>query len=68
MSIFDDPMHPYTQALWRSIPIGRRCLEKLVPISGTLPSPYWSHPRLPVLFPLRAPDSGCLQCDACCRN
>jgi oligopeptide/dipeptide ABC transporter ATP-binding protein len=45
--IFDDPMHPYTQALWRSIPSVEGHLEKLVPISGTLPSPYMVIPGCP---------------------
>jgi len=38
--IFDNSMHPYTVALWRSIPSVEGPLERLVPISGTLPSPY----------------------------
>ena len=38
--IFDNPLHPYTTALWRSIPIMEGKLERLKPILGTLPSPY----------------------------
>ncbi|MGC8779912.1 MAG: ABC transporter ATP-binding protein [Anaerolineae bacterium] len=38
--IFDNPLHPYTTALWRSIPTIEGKLERLVPISGTLPSPF----------------------------
>jgi len=38
--IFDNPLHPYTAALWRSIPTIEGTLERLVPISGTLPSPF----------------------------
>jgi len=38
--IFDNPLHPYTVALWRSIPTIEGKLERLVPISGTLPSPF----------------------------
>jgi oligopeptide/dipeptide ABC transporter ATP-binding protein len=38
--IFDNPLHPYTVALWRSIPTIDGTLERLVPISGTLPSPF----------------------------
>ena len=38
--IFDNPLHPYTQALWRSIPRVEGGQERLMPISGTLPSPY----------------------------
>lgn len=37
--IFDNPLHPYTQGLWRSIPSVDGPLEKLVPISGVVPSP-----------------------------
>lgn len=38
-AIFDNPLHPYTQGLWRSIPSVDGPLEKLVPIPGTVPSP-----------------------------
>ena len=38
--IFDNPLHPYTAALWRSIPTIEGKLERLIPISGTLPSPF----------------------------
>ena len=38
--IFDDPKHPYTQALWRSIPRIDGPLEALVPITGNVPSPF----------------------------
>jgi oligopeptide/dipeptide ABC transporter ATP-binding protein len=38
--IFDNPLHPYTAALWRSIPTIEGTLERLIPISGTLPSPF----------------------------
>ena len=38
--IFDNPLHPYTVALWRSIPTIEGKLERLKPISGSLPSPY----------------------------
>ena len=37
--IFDNPLHPYTQGLWRSIPSVDGPLEKLVPIPGAVPSP-----------------------------
>jgi oligopeptide/dipeptide ABC transporter ATP-binding protein len=37
--LFNDPQHPYTQALFRSIPrIGRK--DRLVPITGSVPNPY----------------------------
>jgi peptide/nickel transport system ATP-binding protein len=45
--IFEDPMHPYTVALWRSIPKIEGKLEKLHSISGTLPSPYAYIPGCP---------------------
>ncbi len=38
--IFAEPLHPYTRALWRSIPTVDGDLERLQPIAGTLPSPY----------------------------
>jgi oligopeptide/dipeptide ABC transporter ATP-binding protein len=45
--IFDNPLHPYTAALWRSIPTIDGKLERLVPISGTLPSPFAVLPGCP---------------------
>ncbi len=42
--IFDNPLHPYTMALWRSIPTIEGKLARLVPISGTLPSPFANIP------------------------
>jgi len=45
--IFDNPLHPYTIALWRSIPSVEGGLKRLVPISGTLPSPYMVQPGCP---------------------
>ncbi|GAB4557290.1 MAG: ABC transporter ATP-binding protein [Anaerolineae bacterium] len=41
--IFDNPLHPYTQALWRSIPRIEGEIRRLEPIKGTLPSPYAQH-------------------------
>ena len=38
--IFTEPKHPYTRALWRSIPTVDGDLARLTPIEGTLPSPY----------------------------
>lgn len=39
--IFHDPLHPYTQALLRSIPrLGASKGNKLEPIEGTVPDPY----------------------------
>jgi peptide/nickel transport system ATP-binding protein len=45
--LFDDPLHPYTVALWRSIPKIEGKLERLHPISGNLPSPYAPIPGCP---------------------
>ncbi len=45
--IFDNPLHPYTRALLRSIPTIEGELSRLVPISGTLPSPYAVHRGCP---------------------
>ncbi|MCD6476471.1 MAG: ABC transporter ATP-binding protein [Anaerolineaceae bacterium] len=42
-TIFDRPMHPYTQALWRSIPTIDGDIDRLEPIQGTIPSPYYKH-------------------------
>lgn len=38
--IFRNPLHPYTKGLWRSIPKLKGTLERLVPIPGTVGSPY----------------------------
>jgi oligopeptide/dipeptide ABC transporter ATP-binding protein len=38
--IFNNPLHPYTQGLWRSIPRMEGPLAKLQTISGSLPNPY----------------------------
>lgn len=38
--IFDHPLHPYTQALLRSIPRIDGDVTELVPIAGNLPSPF----------------------------
>ena len=38
--LFDNPLHPYTQALWRSIPRIDGGQDRLEPIAGTLPSPF----------------------------
>jgi oligopeptide/dipeptide ABC transporter ATP-binding protein len=45
--IFDNPLHPYTSALWRSIPTMEGKLERLKPIHGSLPSPYAIIPGCP---------------------
>jgi peptide/nickel transport system ATP-binding protein len=38
--ILENPLHPYTKALWRSIPRVEGKLETLESIRGTIPSPY----------------------------
>ena len=38
-SIFENPLHPYTKGLWNSIPKIEGPIERLVPISGIVPSP-----------------------------
>jgi peptide/nickel transport system ATP-binding protein len=45
--LFDNPLHPYTQALWRSIPTIDGELERLSPIRGALPSPFAVHKGCP---------------------
>ncbi len=45
--IFDNPLHPYTTALWRSIPKMEGKLERLKPIRGSLPGPYATIPGCP---------------------
>ena len=45
--IFDNPLHPYTVALWRSIPTISGKLTRLQPIRGTLPNPYLVQPGCP---------------------
>jgi peptide/nickel transport system ATP-binding protein len=40
-SLFHNPLHPYTEALLRSIPVlGKSHLGRLDPISGMVPDPY----------------------------
>jgi peptide/nickel transport system ATP-binding protein len=41
--IFRAPLHPYTKALWRSIPTLEGDLSRLEPIAGTIPGPYVIH-------------------------
>ncbi len=38
--IFTNPVHPYTQALWRSIPTIEGKLERLNAIEGMMPRPF----------------------------
>jgi peptide/nickel transport system ATP-binding protein len=45
--IFNNPLHPYTQALWRSIPTIDGDIKRLNTISGMLPSPYTVHKGCP---------------------
>ncbi len=46
-AIFDEPLHPYTKALWQSIPKIDGPLEPLVPIAGNIPSPFAVHRGCP---------------------
>ena len=46
-TIFDEPLHPYTRALWQSIPKIDGPLEQLVPISGNIPNPFAVHKGCP---------------------
>ena len=43
VAVFDRPLHPYTQALRRSIPTLEGEITRLTPIAGTLPRPYATH-------------------------
>ena len=45
--LFNNPMHPYTQALWRSIPRIDGGQDRLEPIAGGLPSPFGEHKGCP---------------------
>lgn len=45
--LFDNPLHPYTQALLRSIPTIDGDLERLMAIKGVLPSPFTIHAGCP---------------------
>jgi oligopeptide/dipeptide ABC transporter ATP-binding protein len=45
--LFANPLHPYTQALWRSIPRIDGWQDKLEPIKGGLPSPFTQHRGCP---------------------
>jgi oligopeptide/dipeptide ABC transporter ATP-binding protein len=55
-TIFNAPMHPYTQSLLQSIPKISTRREELVPIKGIVPSPFRRpggcpfHPRCPKAF------------------
>jgi len=61
LEIFQDPKHPYTQALLRSIPkLGKKKVgERLASISGMTPDPFnlptgcVFHPRCPMFMPGR---------------
>ncbi len=54
MSIFDDPLHPYTKGLLNSTPTIEEKLDRLVTIKGNVPHPSQLpkgcrfHPRCPV--------------------
>lgn len=46
-AIFDSPLHPYTRALWESIPKIDGPLQPLIPIEGNIPSPFAIHQGCP---------------------
>ena len=45
--LFENPRHPYTQALLRSIPTIDGTLERLATIQGAMPSPFTEHMGCP---------------------
>ncbi|MBX3010529.1 MAG: ABC transporter ATP-binding protein [Caldilineaceae bacterium] len=45
--LFDNPRHPYTQALLRSIPTIDGEMERLQTIKGSMPSPFSEHKGCP---------------------
>jgi oligopeptide/dipeptide ABC transporter ATP-binding protein len=45
--LFENPLHPYTQALLRSIPTIDGQLERLSTIQGAMPSPFAEHKGCP---------------------
>lgn len=45
--LFENPLHPYTQALLRSIPTIDGPLGRLLTIQGTMPSPFTEHKGCP---------------------
>ena len=53
-SLFDQPLHPYTQGLFRSLPRTGQQLQRLETIEGTVPNPLHFpagckfHPRCPI--------------------
>lgn len=56
--LFENPKHPYTQGLLRSVPkVGEKAKEKLWAIKGNVPNPYFKvsgcpfHPRCPEFMP-----------------
>jgi peptide/nickel transport system ATP-binding protein len=58
LELFDNPKHPYTRALMRSIPqLGSRQKGRLAVIEGSVPGAYSQvagcpfHPRCPVAMP-----------------
>lgn len=45
--LFNNPLHPYTQALLRSIPTIDGALDRLSTIKGAMPSPFAAHQGCP---------------------
>jgi peptide/nickel transport system ATP-binding protein len=47
-ALFEDPKHPYTQGLLRSVPrIGRGSAARLAQVPGTVPDPFTTLPGCP---------------------
>ena len=45
--VIDNPLHPYTRALLKSIPKIDQPIESLEPIEGSIPSPFEVHTGCP---------------------
>jgi len=63
-TIFDDPMHPYTIGLMRSLPkVGRDVKQRLASIPGSVPDPFSLPPGCPFYPRCPAPKSSLCQQD-----
>lgn len=61
-TLFDNPQHPYTQALLKSMPSIKNAKKKLESIEGNLPDPYTIIPGCPFYSRCNEAQSGI--CDA----